>query len=76
MSLQVACVSTVALLFSVLLFFGRITLTDVGNNPVEAVLADSFFWSVAWFIVFIVGWIVQAGSNRAYVVRPVGRRAW
>lgn len=67
---------TSALLFSVLLFLGRITLNDVGTNPVQVVMADSFFWSVAWFVVFIFGWIVQAGSSGIYALRPAGRRAW
>lgn len=65
-----------ALLFSILLFLGRITLAEVGTNPVQAVLDDSFLWSLVWIALFGAGWFVQFVSTTRYAMRPAGRRAW
>jgi hypothetical protein len=64
------------LLFSVLLFLGRIALADLGTNPVRAVLDNSFWWSVVWLVLFGAGWFVQFVSTTGYAMRPTGRRAW
>jgi hypothetical protein len=66
-----------AILTSLLLFFGRIELTDLGNNPVQPVIQDSLFWFIFWFLLAAVGFTAQATMTQVYVLEaPDSGRAW
>lgn len=65
-----------ALLYSVPLFLGRITLADVGTNPLQVIPDDLFLWFMAWIVLFAAGWPVQYVSTNSYAMGPAGRRAW
>lgn len=66
-----------AILASLLLFFGRIGLTDLGNNPVQPVIQDSFFWFIFWFLLAAVGFAAQATTTQVYVLKaPDSGRSW
>jgi hypothetical protein len=66
-----------AILTSLLLFFGRIGLADMGNNPVQPVIQDSFFWFIFWFLLAAIGFAVQATTTQFYVLEaPDSGRAW
>lgn len=72
-----ASAGATAVLTSLFLMLGRIELSQLGGNPVQVVLADSFFWSLAWFALLIVGIVAQVGMTRSYVIEmPEGQRAW
>lgn len=66
-----------AILTSLLLFFGRIGLADLGNNPVQPIIQDSFFWFIFWFLLAAIGFTAQATTTQAYVLEaPDSGRAW
>jgi hypothetical protein len=66
-----------ALFTSLLLFVGRIELADLGTNPVQAVISDSFIWLIAWIVVAVIGFVTQVGSTSRFVLEtPEGNRAW
>jgi hypothetical protein len=66
-----------ALFTSLLLFVGRIELADLGSNPVQAVISDSFIWLIAWIVVAVIGFVTQVGSTTRFVLEtPEGNRAW
>jgi hypothetical protein len=46
--------------------FGKITLEMIkdGENPVDAILQDSLFWSIVWIIMIVVGLIAQSRTSR------------
>lgn len=66
-----------AVLTSILIFFGRIGLTDLGNNPVQPVIQDSWFWFIFWILLAAIGFAAQASTTRTYVIKaPDSGRAW
>ena len=66
-----------AILTSVLLLFNRISLSDLGNNPVQPVIQDSWFWFIVWLLLTVIGFAAQAATTRMYVMEaPDSGRAW
>jgi hypothetical protein len=66
-----------AILTSILLFFGRIELTDLGTNPVQPVIQDSWFWFIFWILLAAIGIAAQSATTQAYVLEaPDSGRAW
>lgn len=57
-----------AILLGILLLFNRVTLTALSGagNAIQPVLADSWFWSIAWVLVAALGIFYQVRSNRVY----------
>lgn len=64
-----------ALFLSAMLLFNRIELTQLGTNPVRAVLNDSPFWFILWLVIAAAGFAAQLNSTRdfEYVVPDSGR---
>lgn len=66
-----------AIFFSALLLFGRISLADLGTNPVQPVLEDSIFWFIAWLLLAGIGFVSQLVTTRDYMLEPPeGGRSW
>jgi hypothetical protein len=65
-----------AVIASTMILLGRIDLADLGINPVRAVIDDSIFWSLAWLVVGIIGFMVQATESEYVLEPPPTRRAW
>jgi hypothetical protein len=65
-----------AIIASLLVFLGRIDLADFGTNPVQAVLDDSFFWSLAWLAIAVIGYVAQTVSTTYTLEPPDTGRAW
>lgn len=59
---------TTAILTGILLLFQRITLDSLGENPVQMVVQDSWFWLIGWLVLGFVGFAFQVSSNRAHVL--------
>ncbi|GIK72546.1 MAG: hypothetical protein BroJett021_15340 [Chloroflexota bacterium] len=57
-----------AILLGVLLLLNRVTLTGLSGagNAIQPVLADSWFWSIAWAVIAALGIFYQVRSNRVY----------
>jgi hypothetical protein len=57
-----------AILLGVLLLLGRVTTTGLSGagNAIQPVLADSWFWSIAWAVAALLGIFYQVRSNRVY----------
>ncbi len=57
-----------AILLGVLLLFNRVTLTGLSGagNAIQPVLADSWFWSIAWVVIAALGIFYQVRSNRVF----------
>lgn len=59
---------------SFLFTFGIIQPEQLGENAVQAVLADSPFWMISFLILGILGVIVQFYSSRAFVLEAPDNR--
>jgi hypothetical protein len=61
-----------ALLLSVLLLIGRVSLEDLpaAGNSIKPILQDSWFWLIVWLAVAVVGFVVQVRYNRDYEFTP------
>lgn len=57
-----------ALLSGVLLLFGRISLENLREGDVAAVLRYSWFWGAAWLVVAIVGIVAQWMATPEYTL--------
>lgn len=55
-----------AILTGILLLFGRISFESLGENPVQFVIQDSWFWLIGWLVLGFVGFTFQINSNRAF----------
>ena len=57
-----------AILLGVLLLFNRVSLTGLrgAGNAIQPVLADSWFWSLAWLLLAAGSIFYQVRSNRVY----------
>ena len=57
-----------AILLGILLLLGRVSLGDIqsAGNAIRPVLADSWFWALAWAVVAVIGIGFQIRSNRGY----------
>jgi len=57
-----------AILLGILLLFNRVTLAGLSGagNAIQPVLADSWFWSIAWVVVAALGILYQVRSNRVF----------
>ncbi len=57
-----------AILLGVLLLLNRVSLTGLrgAGNAIQPVLADSWFWSIVWVVVALLGIFYQVRSNRVY----------
>lgn len=57
-----------AILLGVLLLFNRVSLTGLrgAGNAIQPVLADSWFWSLAWLLLAAGSIFYQVRSNRLY----------
>lgn len=55
-----------------LLFFRRIPLDELRNagNAIAPVLQDSWFWSLAWIVLAVIGLVVQLQVHRSYEFSP------
>lgn len=59
------------------LMFGRITLDQLGQNPVQPIIEDSFFWGLLWLVIMVVGIGTQIQINQSYIlVPPENQRAF
>ncbi len=60
-----------------MLFFDVIQLSDLGANPVRAVINNSWFWYLIWIGLVVIGVISQASTARTYVLEePSSGRSW
>lgn len=57
-----------------LLVFGGLTVEDFGRNPVRQAIGDSFWWTVFWLVLLVLGIIVQLQANRSYQIEPYENR--
>ena len=65
------------LFLSAMLLFNVIELSDLGGNPVQAVISDSWFWFLIWIGLAIMGFVVQATTTRTYEFEaPESGRSW
>lgn len=65
------------LFLSAMLLFNVLELSDLGGNPVQAVIDNSWFWFLIWIGLALAGFLVQAATTRAYVLEePESGRAW
>lgn len=65
------------LFLSAMLLFNVIELSDLGVNPVQAVIDNSWFWFLIWVGLATLGFIAQAATTRTYVLEePASGRAW
>ena len=66
-----------ALFLSLLLLFSRIELSQLGTNPVRAVLDDSPFWFILWLAIAGAGFAVQLFTTQDYEFEaPESGRSW
>ena len=66
-----------AIFTSALLLFGKISLADLGTNPVQPVLQDSIFWFIVWLLLAGIGFISQTVTTRGYMLEPPeSGRSW
>jgi hypothetical protein len=49
-------------------------VADLGRNAVRFVLDQSFWWTLFWLVLVILGLVVQLGANRTYTVEPYENR--
>ena len=58
-----------ALILSVLLLFGRVSIDDLSaaGSAIRPVLQDSWFWAIAWIVLAVAGIIFQIRTNRTFV---------
>ena len=51
-----------------------LAVADLGANPIRSALSDSFWWSIFWIALVVMGIIVQLQANRAYEIEPYDNR--
>jgi len=58
-----------ALILSVLLLFGRVSIDDLSaaGSAIRPVLQDSWFWAVVWIALAVVGVVYQIRTNRTFI---------
>jgi hypothetical protein len=63
-----AIAGAILVAFAGMLAFGQITVAELqaGGNLVRPVFQGSWFWSIAWLVLTIVGVVVQIRANRTY----------
>jgi hypothetical protein len=61
-----------ALLLSVLLLIGKVSLDDLQTtgNSIKPVLRDSWFWLIVWLAVAVASFVLQVRFNRDYDFTP------
>ncbi len=65
------------LFLGAMLLFNVVELADLGGNPVQAVIDDSWFWFLIWIGLVAMGFIAQAATTRTYVFEaPESGRSW
>jgi len=65
------------LFLSAMLLFNVIDLTDLGTNPVRAVIDNSWFWYLIWIGLVVIGLAAQSRTARTYVLEePTSGRSW
>ena len=64
-----AIAGAVLVAFSGMLLFGQITVAELqtGRNLIQPVFQGSWFWSIVWLVLTIIGVAVQIRANRTYV---------
>lgn len=66
-----------SLFLSGMLLFNVIELSDLGGNPVQAVIDSSWFWFLIWLVLAAAGVAVQIATSRSYVLEaPDSGRSW
>jgi hypothetical protein len=57
-----------ALVLSVLLLFGRVTIDDLSasGSAIAPIIQDSWFWAIAWIVLAVIGIVYQIRTNRTY----------
>jgi hypothetical protein len=57
-----------ALLLSVLLLLGRVSLGSIqtAGSSIKPILQDSWFWLIVWLVVALLGFMIQVRFNRDY----------
>ena len=63
-----AIAGAVLIAFSSMLLFGQITVAELqtGRNLIQPVFQGSWFWSIAWLVLTIIGTVAQIRANRTY----------
>jgi hypothetical protein len=65
------------LLASLMLFLGKIDISDIGENAVQPIINDSLLWLLLWLGLAVVGTLAQYATTQSYVlVEPEGQRTW
>lgn len=65
------------LFLSAMLLFNVIDLSDLGTNPVRAVIDNSWFWYLIWIGLVFIGLVAQSRTTRTYVLEePASGRSW
>jgi hypothetical protein len=65
------------LFLGAMLLFDVIQLSDLGANPVRAVIDNSWFWYLIWIGLVVIGVFAQSSTNRTYVLEePTSGRSW
>ena len=57
-----------------LLTFGNVTLADLGGNPVRAAISGSFWWTLFWILLAVLGIVAQLQANRSYEIEAYDNR--
>jgi hypothetical protein len=65
------------LFLGAMLLFNVINLSDLGGNPVRAVIDNSWFWYLIWIGLVVIGLVAQSRTTRSYVLEePASGRSW
>ena len=66
-----AIAGAVLVAFAGMLLFGQTTVAQLqaGRNLVQPVFQGSWFWSIVWLVLTIVGVVVQIRANRTYAFK-------
>jgi hypothetical protein len=54
--------------------FGGLTVADLGARAVRLAMSNSFWWSIFWLVLVVLGVFVQLAATRTYVVEPYENR--
>jgi len=54
--------------------FAGLDVGDLGTEAVRVAISDSFWWTIFWIILAVLGIIVQLAVNRSYAVEPYDNR--
>jgi hypothetical protein len=57
-----------------LLTFGNVTLADLGSNPIRAAISGSFWWTLFWIGLAVLGIVVQLQANRSFEIEAYDNR--